>query len=87
MSKSSTLILLGIITILTPLSGFPGALRSFVTLVTGALVLWIGLSMRSRVVLHAPVGVPVATTTEDEPTQDSPPTKKRTASPSEMSAI
>jgi hypothetical protein len=86
MSKSSTLILLGIITILAPLSGFPGALRSFVTLVTGALVLWIGLSMRSRAMLPAPVGVPLAATVEDAPVPDAE-TKAHKRSHSEMSAI
>ncbi len=86
MSKSSTLILLGIVTILAPLSGFPGALRSFITLVTGALVLWIGLSMRSRAMLPAPVGVPIAVTVEDTQAPETE-SKAHSASPSEMSAI
>ena len=86
MTKSSALILLGIITRIAPLSGFPGAMRSTATLVTGALVLWIGLSMRSRAMLSAPVGVPLATTVEDAPRPDAEP-KARKASPSEMSAI
>lgn len=86
MSKSSTLILLGIVTILAPLSGFPGALRSFVTLVTGALVLWIGLSMRSRAAQPAPVGVPIAAMAEDAPVPHAEP-KAHKPSHSEMSAI
>jgi hypothetical protein len=48
MSRSSTLILLGVLTILMPLSGFPSAFRSLASIILGACVLGIGLSFRTR---------------------------------------
>jgi hypothetical protein len=48
MSRSSTFILLGILTIITPFSGLPMALRSLFSLIFGACVLGIGLSMRAN---------------------------------------
>ena len=47
MSRSSTLILLGIMVILAPLSGLPVGLRSLLSVIFGVGVLSIGLSMRS----------------------------------------
>ncbi len=54
MSRSSTLILLGVFTILAPLSGFPMAFRNLLTIIFGACVLGIGLSMRTRPTLTTP---------------------------------
>lgn len=46
MSRSSTLILLGVLVILAPFSGFPMSIRSLIAVICGACVLGIGLSMR-----------------------------------------
>jgi len=48
MSRSSTLILLGVLIILAPFSGLPMAFRSFLAIVFGACVLGMGLSLRAR---------------------------------------
>ena len=48
MSRSSALILLGVLTILTPFSGLPITLRTLLTVIFGACVFGIGLSMRVR---------------------------------------
>ncbi|OGG48263.1 hypothetical protein A3G63_00990 [Candidatus Kaiserbacteria bacterium RIFCSPLOWO2_12_FULL_52_8] len=40
--------LLGVITILVPISGFPSPIRSFLTTVLGVCVLGIGFSLRTR---------------------------------------
>jgi hypothetical protein len=48
MSRSSTLILLGVLVILVPFSGLPTALRSLLAAILGACVLGIGLSIRAR---------------------------------------
>jgi hypothetical protein len=48
MSRSSTLILLGILTILTPFSGLPSGIRTLFAVVFGATVLGIGLMLRSN---------------------------------------
>lgn len=48
MSRTGTLILLGVLTMLTPFSGLPTALRSALTLAFGVCVLGIGLAMRSH---------------------------------------
>ena len=48
MSRSSALILLGVLTVLAPFSGLPFAFRTFLLVVFGASVLGIGLSMRVR---------------------------------------
>jgi len=53
MSRTSALILLGVLTMLTPFSGFPIAFRSFLTIVFGACVLAIGLVLRARDVRSA----------------------------------
>ena len=46
MSRTSTLILFGVLIILTPFSGFPVAFRSLLSIVFGMGVLAIGLSLR-----------------------------------------
>ena len=48
MSKSSALILLGVLTILTPFSGLPVAVRTLLFIVFGACVLGIGFLLRPR---------------------------------------
>lgn len=48
MSRTGFLILVGVLTILTPLSGLPVAIRSELTVVLGVCVLAIGLSLRSQ---------------------------------------
>ena len=48
MSRTSALILLGVLILLVPFSGLPISFRSLLTLVFGACVLGIGLSLRAR---------------------------------------
>jgi len=48
MSRASTLILLGVLVILAPFSGLPVSIRSLLSVIFGASVLGIGLSMRAR---------------------------------------
>ena len=48
MSRTSTLILLGVLVILAPFSGLPVAVRNLLAVIFGACVLGIGLSMRAR---------------------------------------
>ena len=48
MSRPSILILLGILVILTPFSGLPISIRSLLSVIFGACVLGIGLSLRAR---------------------------------------
>jgi hypothetical protein len=53
MSRTSTLILLGVLVILTPFSGLPIAIRSLLTLIFGVIILAIGFSLRTHEVHHA----------------------------------
>jgi len=48
MSRSSSLILLGILVILAPFSGMPITARNLFAVIFGACVFGIGLSMRAR---------------------------------------
>lgn len=48
MSRTSTLILLGVLIVLTPFSGLPIALRTLLTVVFGTIVLGIGLLLRAH---------------------------------------
>jgi hypothetical protein len=48
MSRTSALILLGIIVVLTPFSGLPIAFRSLINVVCGIAVLGIGLLLRTH---------------------------------------
>jgi len=57
MSRTGTLILLGTLIILMPLSGLPVAYRTFFSILFGAGVLVIGLSLRTHEVHHPEVGV------------------------------
>ena len=82
MSKSSALILLGVLTVLAPFSGLPASIRSLLAVVFGACVLGIGFSLRpreqrSRVAESRPSEpspvAPVAATPEPEPVHYEPP--------------
>lgn len=53
MSRTSALILLGVLVILIPFSGLPVALRTLLTVVCGIAVLGIGLMLRTHEVHHA----------------------------------
>lgn len=53
MSRTGALILIGILVILTPFSGFPIGLRSILLVVLGLMVLSIGLSLRRSEVQKA----------------------------------
>ena len=48
MSRPSILILIGMLTIVTQFSGLPMSLRSLLTVIFGACVFGIGLSLRTR---------------------------------------
>ena len=48
MSRAGTLILLGVLVIITPFSGFPMAFRSLLSFIFGACIVCIGLLMRTR---------------------------------------
>lgn len=48
MSRAGILILLGVLTIITPFSGLPIAIRSLLATIFGAFVCGIGLSFRSQ---------------------------------------
>ncbi|MHB8710407.1 MAG: hypothetical protein ACYC6X_02570 [Minisyncoccota bacterium] len=48
MSRASTLILIGILVILTPFSGFPVSFRTFLAVILGACVSGIGFAMRAQ---------------------------------------
>ncbi len=52
MSRTSTLILLGVLTILTPFSGLPIAFRNLLAVIFGACVAAIGLTLRAREARH-----------------------------------
>ena len=53
MSRSSTLILLGVLIALVPFSGLPAALRALLAVILGASVLGLGVAERSRQVREA----------------------------------
>ncbi len=48
MSRNSTLILLGILTVLVPFSGLPIAFRTLLAVIFGACVAGIGFALRAR---------------------------------------
>lgn len=52
MSRSGVLILLGVLAMLTPISGLPSAFRTLLTIGIGAGVAGVGLSLRARHVLE-----------------------------------
>ncbi|MSU74690.1 hypothetical protein EXS57_02845 [Candidatus Kaiserbacteria bacterium] len=74
MSRTSTLILLGILVILTPFSGLPIAIRSLLAVVLGAGIASIGLSLRTREVRDMQSSV-------ESPSVISPPTPPSSVSP------
>ena len=47
MSRTSTLIILGLLTVLAPFSGLPMPMRTFLEVVCGAVVAGIGLFLRA----------------------------------------
>lgn len=53
MSRASTIMLLGVLVLLAPFSGFPMALRALFEFVFGVVVFSIGLSMRLHAVRRA----------------------------------
>lgn len=48
MSRASTLMILGLLVIFVPFSGFPSSIRSFFDFVLGAAIFVIGLMLRTR---------------------------------------
>jgi hypothetical protein len=52
MSRTSALILIGVIVMLLPFSGLPIAVRSLLNVICGVAVFGIGLSLRTREVEH-----------------------------------
>lgn len=76
MSRAGMLILLGVLALLTPLSGLPIAVRSLLGAIVGVCVLSIGLRMRGE---QAPK-VAAAQTIEPEPVASPAP-------PTAMSAV
>ena len=48
MSRAGTLILIGILIVLAPVSGLPMSVRMFLSIVFGACVIAIGIIIRSR---------------------------------------
>lgn len=48
MSRTSVLILLGVLVILVPFSGFPSSVRSLLAVILGVCVFGMGLSQRAR---------------------------------------
>jgi len=69
MSRNGTLILLGVLVILTPFSGLPMNIRSLLAVILGACVLGIGFSMRAREARSASAQLPV----EAPPSEPAPP--------------
>jgi len=55
MSRPGILIILGVLVILIPVSGLSSTSRSFLSILLGALVLGIGLSLRTRGTHGSPV--------------------------------
>jgi len=57
MSRGSTLILIGVLTIFVPFSGLPSSIRTLLAVILGASAIWIGFTLRTRDTrpLQAPV--------------------------------
>jgi hypothetical protein len=53
MSRSSTLILLGLLVALAPFSGLPSSFRTLIAVVLGLIVLGVGVAERARNVREA----------------------------------
>ncbi len=76
MSRAGALILFGVLTIIIPFSGLPITIRSMLTVIFGACVLGIGLSLRVHRarVAESSMGVPASESTavsSEVPRQDS----------------
>lgn len=72
MSRTSTLILLGILTILTPFSGLPIAFRTLLAVIFGACVASIGLMLRTREARHTMDSVTGEARTMQPPVESTP---------------
>lgn len=48
MSRTSMLIVLGVVNILTPFSGLPVSIRTLIAIICGACIFGIGLSLRTH---------------------------------------
>lgn len=59
MSRTGFLILVGVLTILTPFSGLPIAARSFLTAILGICTLAVGLSLRTHEAHRVEVATPL----------------------------
>ena len=75
MSRSSALIILGILTVLAPYSGLPVAMRAMIVLVLGAAVLAIGVTMRAEAArlqrrAHEATQIPVAVVETETPSEE-----------------
>ncbi len=57
MSRSSTLILLGVLVVLAPFSGLPMNIRSLLSVLFGAGIVVVGLSMRMRTAPTTPQSI------------------------------
>lgn len=88
MSRNSTLILIGVLTVLIPFSGLPIAIRTLLTVISGACVFGIGLALRTaeahKVQQSAGGGRPHVATLDPE-TPATP--VETTANPHEMSSM
>ncbi|OYV63047.1 MAG: hypothetical protein B7X03_03300 [Parcubacteria group bacterium 21-58-10] len=67
MSRTSTLILLGILTILAPFSGLPIDIRNLLAVIFGASVTGIGLSIRAHEARSAAAQPPAEMPSVSEP--------------------
>lgn len=67
MSRTGTLILLGILIILAPFSGLPMAMRSLLAVVFGACVTAVGIAMRAHETSAQQSAEPVQPSTSTEP--------------------
>ena len=84
MSRSSTLILLGVLVMLVPFSGLPITLRTILSVLFGAVVLGIGLLTRQELVrakrVEMPTETPPAAVSAAEP-EPAPPSSPHGVSP------
>ena len=67
MSRPSMLILFGIVVVLIPFSGLPIAFRTLLSVIFGAAVAGIGLSLRTDMARPAPSVTPASEPTLPEP--------------------
>lgn len=79
MSRSSTLIVFGLLLMLVPVSGLPSSLRALLTVVFGACVLVVGIMARAEIVRKTKEAKQQSL---EQSTESTPPT-----APSEISPI